>query len=607
MNRPKLSVVIPCYNEEACLDMLHARVSAAAKAAVGDDHEIILVNDGSRDESWQVMQRLSGKDPRLVAVNLSRNHGHQLALTAGLDLCSGDEILIIDADLQDPPELLAEMRARMAEEDADVVYAVRRKRDGESIFKLATAAAFYRVLDKVTDTPIPLDTGDFRLMSRRALDAFLALPEQARFIRGMVAWIGFRQVPFVYDRQERHAGESKYPLSKMIRFALDAVTGFSTAPLRFASHAGLALTGASALLVLYIAVGWLLGRAIPGWTSLMLVVVVLGAVQMFVLGMIGEYLGRLYVESKRRPLYIVADIAGPVRGHARLGYRFEDTAEAQEFAETPVPSPAPRRRAPPGPRLADRRSERDQRQPRRQRHAADQVALDREHALEDRVDRPGGRRIVAVVLARQPAREARRHRRGEEQGIEISQLAPAQPRRGQRVLQRGLRIAALVVVHHVVRAPHPLMRGHGDQDLAAGLEHPRDRLQRGDIVLDMLDHVEHRDQIVAGGRDAAELGQRRRSDRPAQPLAGYGARGIVDLDRVDPAEGGEHRQVVPGAAADLEDARVAGQAAPAREIVGEDVAARAIPPMGGIMRRHPVIDDAVHQDSLAISRTPSGD
>ena len=308
MKRPKLSIVVPCYNEEGCLEMLHARVSAAAKAAVGEDYEIVLINDGSRDKSWQVMQQLSAGDQRLVAINLSRNHGHQLALTAGLDLCAGDEILIIDADLQDPPELLTDMRAAMKSQGADVVYAVRRKRDGETIFKKITAAFFYRMLDRITDTPIPLDTGDFRLMTRRALDAFLSLPEQARFIRGMVAWIGFKQVPFPYDRHERHAGESKYPLAKMIRF-------------------GRLLTGVSALLVLYILFGWLMGSAIPGWTSLMLVVVVLGAVQMFVLGMIGEYLGRLYVESKRRPLYLVADVAGPVQGHASLGYRYADSGE----------------------------------------------------------------------------------------------------------------------------------------------------------------------------------------------------------------------------------------------------------------------------------------
>jgi dolichol-phosphate mannosyltransferase len=200
------------------------------------------------------------------------------------------------------------------------------------------------VLDRVTDTPIPLDTGDFRLMSRRALDAFLSLPEQARFIRGMVAWIGFRQVPFLYDRAERHAGETKYPLAKMIRFALDAVTGFSTAPLRFASHVGLALTGASLLLFVYIAIGFFTGSAVQGWTSTMLVVVLLGAVQMFVLGMIGEYLGRLYVESKRRPLYLVADVAGPIGGTATLGYRAAPPVDAE--APEPVAAPAPRARKP---------------------------------------------------------------------------------------------------------------------------------------------------------------------------------------------------------------------------------------------------------------------
>jgi len=345
MTRPRLSVVIPCYNEEACLPLLHARVSAAARAAVGDNFEIVLINDGSRDGSWPIMQQLSQQDSQLVAINLSRNHGHQLALTAGLDLCAGDEILIIDADLQDPPELLTEMRATMASQGADVVYAVRRKRQGESIFKKATAALFYRMLDRITDTPIPLDTGDFRLMTRRALDAFLALPEQARFIRGMVAWVGFRQVPFVYDRAERHAGNTKYPLGKMIRFALDAITGFSTAPLRFASHMGLLLTAASLLLMLYILVGWLLGRAVQGWTSTMLAVVFIGAVQMFVLGLIGEYLGRLYVESKRRPLYIVADVAGPVRGHASLGYRYEDTTNRIDDApgDSPAPAASPKR------------------------------------------------------------------------------------------------------------------------------------------------------------------------------------------------------------------------------------------------------------------------
>ena len=316
----QLSIVVPCFNEEACLTALHGRLTAAARQAVGEDYEIVLVNDGSRDRSWEIMQRLAETDPRLLAVNLSRNHGHQLALTAGLDLSSGDKVLIIDADLQDPPELLIPMLETMSREQADVVYGVRRSRRGETTFKRATAHGFYRLLSNATDVDIPLDAGDFRLMSRRALDAFLAMPEQARFIRGMVAWIGFRQVPILYDREQRFAGETKYPLRKMLRFALDALTGFSSAPLKLASHAGLALSVGSVLIILYILAAWLSGRSIPGWTSLMLVVVVLGAVQMFVLALMGEYIGRLYNESKRRPLYIVQGIAGGGRGHPpRLG------------------------------------------------------------------------------------------------------------------------------------------------------------------------------------------------------------------------------------------------------------------------------------------------
>lgn len=338
MHRPALSIVVPCYNEEATLPLLHARVSAVARAAAGEDHEIVLVNDGSRDGSWVAMQALAAVDPRVLAINLSRNHGHQLALTAGLDLCAGQQILIIDADLQDPPELLDEMRAVMAREGADVVYAVRRKRDGETLFKKATAAVFYRFLDRVTDTPIPLDTGDFRLMTRRALDALLALPEQARFIRGMVAWVGFRQVPFPYDRAERHAGETNYPLGKMVRLALDAVTGFSTAPLRWASHLSVVLAALSLLLLFYIAWGYSSGERVQGWTSTMLVVVVLSSIQMFVLGMIGEYLGRLYIESKRRPLYLVADVAGPLHGRATLGFQAETTRvpAAEVASEAPA-------------------------------------------------------------------------------------------------------------------------------------------------------------------------------------------------------------------------------------------------------------------------------
>jgi dolichol-phosphate mannosyltransferase len=305
---------------------LHERLTAAARKTADGDYEILLVNDGSGDGSWAKMQRLTTGDPHLVAINLSRNHGHQLALTAGLDLCRGDHVLIIDADLQDPPELLPAMMQTMRVEQADVVYGVRKSRRGETAFKRATAHGFYRLLSRATEVEIPLDTGDFRLMSRRALDALLAMPEQARFIRGMVAWIGFKQVPLAYDREERFAGATKYPLKKMMRFAFDALTGFSSAPLKLASHAGLALSIGSVLLILYIGYAWLAGQSIQGWTSLMLVVVVLGAVQMFVLALMGEYIGRLYNEAKRRPLYIVQEVAGGEARQARLGYLAEATA-----------------------------------------------------------------------------------------------------------------------------------------------------------------------------------------------------------------------------------------------------------------------------------------
>jgi len=323
---PALSIVVPCFNEEACLRALHERLTKAAHQSVGDDYEVLLVNDGSRDGSWRVMRDLAAGDPHVVAINLSRNHGHQLALTAGLDLCGGEHVLIIDADLQDPPELLPAMLETMRSQDADVVYGVRRSRRGDTVFKRATAHGFYRLLSRATEVNIPLDAGDFRLMSRRALDALLAMPEQARFIRGMVAWIGFRQVPLPYDREERFAGRTKYPLKKMMRFAFDALTGFSSAPLKLASHAGLALSVGSVLLILYIGYAWLAGQNIQGWTSLMLVVVVLGAVQMFVLALMGEYIGRLYNEAKRRPLYIVQEVAGAERRAGRLGYLAEPTA-----------------------------------------------------------------------------------------------------------------------------------------------------------------------------------------------------------------------------------------------------------------------------------------
>ncbi|MEM0942826.1 MAG: glycosyltransferase family 2 protein [Pseudomonadota bacterium] len=304
---PALSVVIPCYNEEAVLDELRRRLVPVCEDQVGQDFEIVLVNDGSRDATAEILRRFHEEDPRFVAVLLSRNHGHQLALSAGLAACRGARILILDADLQDPPELLSQMWTEM-DAGADVVYGKRAERQGETWFKKASAAAFYRLLDAMTDVKIPLDTGDFRLMSRKALDVLLAMPEQHRFIRGMVAWLGFRQVAVSYTRHERFAGETKYPLRKMVLFAIDALTAFSVVPLRMATWLGFAGAFLAVPFALYTLVGWASGNNVSGWTSLMLVVLVMGSIQLVVIGILGEYLGRLYVQSKNRPLFVVDEV-----------------------------------------------------------------------------------------------------------------------------------------------------------------------------------------------------------------------------------------------------------------------------------------------------------
>ena len=332
---PSLSVVVPCYNEEESIGELHRRVSAVCRDVAGDDHEIVLINDGSRDATWTLIEQLIAQDGHVVGVDLSRNHGHQLALSAGLSVCRGDRILIIDADLQDPPELLPDMMALM-DGGADVVYGQRRVRHGETRFKTASAALFYRVLDRLVDTRIPVDTGDFRLMSRRALDQLLAMPERHRFIRGMVSWIGFRQEPLLYDRQERFAGETKYPLSKMLRFAMDAITSFSTRPLQFASVLGIVFGLSGVLGMIYALASWVAGNTVPGWTSVIIIVLILGSVQLFVLGIFGEYLGRMYMEAKRRPLFVIADIR---RSQAQVAAVSRQTP-ADEARAVPVEDPA---------------------------------------------------------------------------------------------------------------------------------------------------------------------------------------------------------------------------------------------------------------------------
>lgn len=253
------------------------------------------------------MSKLTEIDKHLVAVNLSRNHGHQLALSAGLKICRGDRVFIIDADLQDPPELLGKMMERL-DSGCDVVFGQRIERKGETMLKKTSAFAFYRLLNRMADINIPRDTGDFRLMSRRTVNILNSMPEHHRFIRGMVSWIGLRQEAFLYERASRFAGESKYPLSKMIRFAVDAITGFSVRPLRAASYLGIYFGIITLFLLTYVLIQYFLGKTVAGWASLAVIILTLGSVQLFVIGIMGEYLGRLYIEAKGRPLFIIDEV-----------------------------------------------------------------------------------------------------------------------------------------------------------------------------------------------------------------------------------------------------------------------------------------------------------
>jgi dolichol-phosphate mannosyltransferase len=303
----KLSIVAPCYNEADGLPAFVERMSQAAQASVGPAYELILVNDGSRDRTWSCIQAMSLRYGNVVGVNLSRNHGHQLAVTAGLTLVRGERVLVIDADLQDPPELLSAMLARM-DEGFDVVYGRRRTRASESRFKLATASAFYRLLASLSDVSIPRDTGDFRLMSWRIVERLNAMPEQDRFLRGMVAWLGGAQTEILYDRDARHAGETGYTLRKMVHLAVTGLTGFSTAPLKMAvvlAFLGMALAAAIAA---YALVGFFVGHAAPGWTSLALIMAFFGVGQLGCLAIMGAYLGRIYMQVKGRPLFLIDEV-----------------------------------------------------------------------------------------------------------------------------------------------------------------------------------------------------------------------------------------------------------------------------------------------------------
>ena len=303
--RPELSIVLPIFNEEAVIDELHRRLGEFL-AALGTSWEVIFVDDGSSDQSFAKLRALAEDEGRYRVVSFARNFGHQFAITAGIDYARGLAVVVMDADLQDPPEVVADMLARFRE-GFDIVHGVRRKREKESLFKRATAYLFYRLLRAVVGITVPVDAGDFRLMSRRVVLTFRALRETNRFVRGMVAWVGFRQTTVLYDRKARFAGETHYPLRKMLKFAFDGLTAFSIVPLRVATLLGFLAGMVGVGVAAWAVYGRLYGQIVPGWATIMITVSLGASAQLLMTGILGEYVGRIYEEVRRRPLYIVAE------------------------------------------------------------------------------------------------------------------------------------------------------------------------------------------------------------------------------------------------------------------------------------------------------------
>lgn len=302
----ELSIVVPIYNEEKNIPILYQRLKDVA-SSITDNHELIFVNDGSRDASLFELMKLTETDDKAFYINFSRNFGHQIAVTAGLDHSRGKAVVIIDGDLQDPPELIPEMYKKH-KEGYEVVYAQRSKRKGESWFKKITAKCFYRILRKSTNINIPVDTGDFRLIDRKIVDCLKQMPEQNKFLRGQIAWLGFRQTAVMFERQERIHGITGYPFSKMLKFALDGITGFSDKPLAFVTRAGLFISLISFLIIIYaIFAHYALQQTITGWTSLIVSSMFIGGIQLLSIGIIGEYISRINKNVLNRPLYIVSN------------------------------------------------------------------------------------------------------------------------------------------------------------------------------------------------------------------------------------------------------------------------------------------------------------
>jgi dolichol-phosphate mannosyltransferase len=305
-SNPKFSVIAPVYNEMESVTAFCEKVSEVMKA-VKAPWELVIVDDGSTDGSTEKIRELAAENNHIRPVIFARNFGHQIAVTAGLDYSRGDAVIIIDSDLQDPPEVMLDLIAKW-KEGYEVVYAVRRKREGESRFKIATAAFFYRLIQRITDVKIPLDTGDFRLLDRKVVDVMGEMRERHRFLRGMSAWVGFRQIGVEYDRKERFAGSTKYPFRKMVKLALNAITSFSYFPLQMSTYIGFAAAGMSIVAIPVVILLRLSNRAeLSGQATTLIAVLFLGGVQMITLGILGEYIGRIYDEVKGRPLYIVSE------------------------------------------------------------------------------------------------------------------------------------------------------------------------------------------------------------------------------------------------------------------------------------------------------------
>lgn len=318
------SIVVPMYNEEAVAEEFLARAKSAFASL--PDYEIIVIDDGSRDRTFEIVSRIAAADSHIKLVRFARNFGHQTATTAGIDLAAGTTVSVIDADLQDPPELILDM-VELWREGADIVFAVRDTRAGESAFKKATASGYYRLLRRMTNVDIPVDTADFRLMNRKAVEGLKAMRERSRYMRGLVGWLGLERAQVTYHRDPRYAGETKYPLRKMMRLALDGIVSFSTIPLHFATFLGAAAAGLSFVYALYAIVMKIAGSyVVPGWASLIVSVLFIGGVQLLTLGVVGEYIGRVYDEVRQRPLYLISDVKG------------FDAPTAEHFANSPLPT-----------------------------------------------------------------------------------------------------------------------------------------------------------------------------------------------------------------------------------------------------------------------------